>query len=86
MTENAMGTVRRRSGKGFRGLEAHKQLPALRAALKANQNARSPGALFANLTPLNIIFGSGLARGRSFCVRIFASFRQILSMGCPALC
>jgi hypothetical protein len=86
MIENAMGTVRRRSCKPFRRLKAPKQLPALRAALKAKQNARSPGALFANPTPLNIIFGSGLARGPRFCVRIFASFRHILSMGCPALC
>jgi hypothetical protein len=70
MIENAMGTVRRRSCKPFRRLKAFKQLPALRAALKAKQNARSPGALFANPTPLNIIFCSGLARGLRFCVRI----------------
>jgi hypothetical protein len=66
MIENAMGTVRRRSCKPFRRLEASKQLPALRAALKANQKARSPGALFANPTPLNIVFGSSLARGQRF--------------------
>jgi hypothetical protein len=40
--------------------------------MKANQNARSHGALFAKPTPLNIIFGSDLARPAllraNFCV------------------
>jgi putative transposase len=33
------------AAKGFRRLKAHKQLPALRAALEANQNKNSHGVL-----------------------------------------
>jgi hypothetical protein len=44
--------------KGFRRLKAHKQLPALRAALEARQTNRPAASLLAKPTPLNINFGS----------------------------
>ena len=47
------------AAKGFRRLKAHKQLPALRAALEAHQNRNSSTAsLLAKPTPLNINLGS----------------------------
>jgi hypothetical protein len=42
------------AAKGSRRLKAHKQLPALRAALDANQNKNSHGVLARQATPLNV--------------------------------
>ena len=46
------------AAKGFRRLKAHKQLPALRAALQAHQNKTHTASLLAKPTPLNINPGS----------------------------
>ena len=46
------------AAKGFRRLKAHKQLPALRAALEAHQNKTHTASLLAKPTPLNINLGS----------------------------
>jgi hypothetical protein len=38
-------TVMQEAAKGFRRLKAHKQFPAVRAALEASQNKNSNGVL-----------------------------------------
>jgi len=48
------------AAKGFRRLKAHKQLPALRAALQAHQMKTSThGVLAGQATPRNVNLGNG---------------------------